>query len=133
MAFSELGHKVTVKNYFTPKDKYRDEKLEKMISKDIDAEAPDFVFTVNYSPVLSKVCHKKNTKYAAWTYDTPMDLPGPETMDNPCNYIFIFDHGEYVKYKDMGLDTVYYMPLASDFYRFFDSDFEKNAFQNTPK
>lgn len=133
MAFSELGHRVAVKNYFTPDDKYRDEKLEKMIAKDIDLEAPDFVFTVNYSPILSKVCHEKNVVYASWTYDTPMDLPGTDTMDNPNNYIFIFDHGEYVKYKNMGLDTVYYLPLASDFYRFFDSEFEKNAFENSPK
>lgn len=113
--FAELGFKVTVKNYFTPNDKYHDEKLEEMLSRDFVSEAPDFVFTVNYSPIVSRVCFEKRIKYAAWTYDTPMDLSGTETMDNDTNYIFIFDYGEYEKYKNLGFETVHYLPLASEF------------------
>jgi len=61
------------------------------------------------------VCYRNGIKYVSWTYDTPMNLRSTETMENPNNYIFIFDKGEYQKYKKIGLDTVYYLPLATDF------------------
>ncbi len=114
--FEELGCSVMVKNYNSPKDKFMDPELEEKLSKDIEFVNPDFVLTVNYSPIVSRACYKSNVRYAAWTYDTPMDIPNTDTMDNPTNHIFIFDHGEYIKYKNMGFDTVYYLPLASGFY-----------------
>ena len=113
--FEKYGYKVEKRDYFTPKDMYHDEKLEKMLQDDIKTGDYDFVFTINYSPIVSVVCCKNNLKYVCWTYDTPMNLISPETMDNPNNYIFIFDNGEYQKYKKLGLDTVYYLPLASGF------------------
>ncbi len=114
-SFRKTGYKVLEKDYFTPEDMYHDEKLEDMLSKDFRSYDYDFIFTVNYSPIVSRICHNLNCKYVSWTYDTPMDLISMETMDNPNNYIFIFDRGEYLKYKGLGLDTVYYLPLASGF------------------
>ncbi len=114
-AFKKSGYKVFEKNYYTPEDMYHDEKLEDMLSKDFKSEDYDFIFSVNYSPIVSQICYKLNIKYVSWTYDTPMDLISMETMDNPNNYIFVFDRGEYLKFKSQGLDTVYYLPLASGF------------------
>ncbi len=114
-AFEKSGYKIEEKNYYTPEDIYHDEKLEGLIQADICSNHYEFIFTVNYSPIVSSVCYKNNLKYVSWTYDTPMNLPSKETMDNPSNYIFIFDHGEYLKYKEEGLETVYYLPLATDF------------------
>ncbi|SEA43302.1 Glycosyl transferases group 1 [Oribacterium sp. KHPX15] len=114
-SFKEMGLKVIEKSYFTPKDMYHDEKLEEMLRKDFGSQNYDLIFTVNYSPIVSGVCYRLNIKYVSWTYDTPMDLSSMETMDNPNNYIFIFDRGEYLKYKNMGLDNVYYLPLATGF------------------
>ena len=113
--FNQYGYKVDQRDYFTPEDMYHDERLEKMLHSDIEAKDYDFVFTVNYHPIVSKVCLKNNMKYLSWTYDTPMDILSMETMDNPNNYICIFDNGEYQKYKKVGLDTVYYIPLATGF------------------
>ncbi len=113
--FEKLGCKVMVKDYNSPQDKFRDAELEEKLTKDIGASKPEFVFTVNYSPIVSRACYKSDVKYVAWTYDTPMDIPNTDTMDNPTNRIFIFDHGEFMKYKNMGLDTVYYLPLATGF------------------
>jgi len=115
-AFSELGCAVCIKDYFTPADKYHDAKLEMMLANDISAVKYDFIFTVNYSPIIADICYNHNVTYVSWTYDTPMDLYSTDTMDNPTNLIFIFDNGEYQKYKNIGLDTVYYLPLASDFF-----------------
>ncbi|OON86125.1 hypothetical protein BXO88_08725 [Oribacterium sp. C9] len=113
--FEKLGCRVVLKDYASPKDKFRDSELESRLSKDIKNVDPEFVFTVNYNPIVSRACYKSNVKYVAWTYDTPMDLPDTDTMDNPTNHIFIFDHGEYMKYRKLGLNTVYYLPLASGF------------------
>ncbi|WP_029202118.1 glycosyltransferase family protein [Oribacterium sp. NK2B42] len=114
-AFELSGYKVNERDYFTPEDIYHDDKLEGLIQTDIRSNHYDFIFTVNYSPIVSSICYKNNLRYVSWTYDTPMNLPSLETMDNPSNYNFIFDHGEYLKYKEEGLETVYYLPLATDF------------------
>lgn len=114
--FEKLGYKVILRDYESPDDKFNDPRLEEKLSRDIKNVDPAFVFTVNYNPIVSRACYKSNVKYAAWTYDTPMDLPGTETMELQTNHIFIFDHGEYQKYRNIGLDTVYYLPLASMFY-----------------
>ena len=114
-AFNNYGYRVEQRDYFTPEDIYHDDKLERILERDVRSAHYDFVFTVNYNPIISNVCHKNNTKYVSWTYDTPMNLRSTETMDNPNNYIFIFDNGEYQKYKKIGLDTVYYLPLATNF------------------
>ena len=113
--FEKLGHHVVMNSYNSPEDKFRDDKLEETLSKDIMKADPEFVFTVNYSPIVSRACYRSNVKYVAWTYDTPMDLPGTDSMELSTNHIFIFDHGEYLKYKNLGFDTVYYLPLASGF------------------
>lgn len=120
-SFTKMGFRVLEKNYFTPEDMYQDEKLENMLGNDFGSQDYDFIFTVNYSPIVSRICYKLNLKYVSWTYDTPMDLLSMETMDNPNNYIFIFDRGEYLKYKSKGLDTVYYLPLATGFTSVSDS------------
>ena len=114
-AFEKSGFKVVEKNYYTPESLYHDDKLEGLIQTDIRSNHYEFLFTVNYSPIVSSICYKNNLKYVSWTYDTPMNLLSKETMNNPTNYIFIFDHGEYLKYKEEGLETVYYLPLATDF------------------
>ncbi len=114
-SFEQFGFKVEERYYFTPEDIYHNEKLESLIQADIKSKDYEFIFTVNYSPIVSTLCYKNNRKYVSWTYDTPMNLHSLETMDNPSNYIFIFDYGEYKKYKESGLDTVYYLPLATDF------------------
>ncbi|ETP71833.1 hypothetical protein UYO_2222 [Lachnospiraceae bacterium JC7] len=117
--FEKLGYKVILKDYESPEDKFTDPELEDRLSKDILSMDPEFVFTVNYNPIVSRACYKSNVKYVAWTYDTPMDLPGTDTMELPTNHIFIFDHGEYQKYRNMGFETVYYLPLASVFHERF--------------
>lgn len=72
----------------------------------------DFVFTFNYSIVVSNCCNRHNIKYAAWVYDSPLVALYSYTITNPCNYIFLFDSAQYLELKNGGINTVYYMPLA---------------------
>ena len=35
-------------------------------------------------------------------------------MINDCNYVFLFDKTTYLKFKNAGISTVYYLPLAAN-------------------
>ncbi|WP_175494489.1 glycosyltransferase family protein [Oribacterium sp. WCC10] len=85
------------------------------MEKDIEDSSWDFIFTVNFCPLVSVVCHKLGVRYVSWTYDTPMNIERTDELCYPTSYIFIFDHAEYVKYRNQGMDNVYYLPLASGF------------------
>ena len=133
-AFKKFGFMVKENNYYIGNEISDEEKFERMLLSDLKSDNYDFVFTINYSPIVSKTCYKSNCKYVSWTYDTPMNLFSMETLDNPNNYVFIFDNAEYQKYKREGLDTVYYLPLAtgfaSDSYKIITYDYEVSFLGN---
>lgn len=72
----------------------------------------DFVFSFNYFPVVSNICKEYECKYVSWVYDSPYIHVYSYTVLNPCNYIFLFDYAVYKDLYDIGIRTVYYMPLA---------------------
>ena len=51
--------------------------------------------------IVSTNCQKLGIKYI-YSY----------TLMNPCNYVFIFDKQEYLKFKNSGINTVYYTTLS---------------------
>ena len=110
----KLGHKC-ITRFYPVKDRYHDEDFSFVINKDLAENEIDLVCTTNYYPVVSLPCKEKNIPYFSWVYDSPADLPSIETMDFPTNHIFFFSRYEYQHYKnDLGLDTVYYLPLAAN-------------------
>lgn len=86
--------------------------FDALFDSEAESEHYDFVFTFNYSVVLSNCCNRHNIKYVAWVYDSPLVALYSYTITNPCNYIFLFDSAQYLELKNGGIDTVYYMPLA---------------------
>lgn len=74
----------------------------------------DWVFTFNYSPLVSNACKRNNLKYLAWVYDMPLVSLFSYTIINPCNYVFVFDSALYQRFRNEGITTVYYMPLAAN-------------------
>lgn len=73
----------------------------------------DAVFSVNYFPVIAKVCNALHITYISWSYDSPLNIPDMETtLGFSTNYVFFFDRAEYEKYANMGFKTVYHMPLG---------------------
>ena len=90
------------------------EKFEKKFEKVLIKERPDFVFSFNFFPIISKVCNTVPVKYVSWVYDSPHISLYSYTLINPCNYIFIFDSKMYETYALQGIKTVYYLPLAAN-------------------
>lgn len=95
------------------KDIQSDPYFEKRVREMLKEDAFDAVFSVNFYPVLAKICNEVSIKYIAWSYDSPLkarDLE--ETMGLPGNYVFMFDREECKKWNRKGYHNVYHMPLA---------------------
>lgn len=88
------------------------EEFDRIFEQEISAADYDFVFTFNYSVVISQNCNRRGIKYISWIYDSPLVSLYSYTITNPCNYIFLFDSAQYLELKNGGINTVYYMPLA---------------------
>lgn len=80
----------------------------------------DLVFSVNFAPIVSKVCNIFKIKYISYGVDSPWYQLNSEAVKNPCNYIFLFDKVQYEKYKSANEGQIFYLPLASNS-RFFDT------------
>ena len=79
----------------------------------IDKNEYDAVLSVNYYPVISEACMKKDMKYIAWCYDNPLNVERiEETLNNPVNYVFLFDKMQFWNYAQKGFETVYHLPLG---------------------
>lgn len=74
----------------------------------------DFVFTVNYFGVISDTCEQAGIPYVSWSCDSPLISMYHESVFNGCNYIFLFDKSSYLFFKELGVEHIWYLPLAVD-------------------
>lgn len=86
----------------------------------------DILFSINYFPVLSEACKEAGIPYVSWTCDSPLLAMHHNSIFNDCNYIFVFDRSEYLKFQSLGVRHLYYLPLGTSFY-----PPEISAFQTT--
>ncbi len=94
-------------------DKNEDEKFIKWFTKTVECRCYDAVLSINYWPLLSRVCQEQGIKYIAWCYDNPLNVVRmEETLHNSVNYVFLFDRIQYAGYKKEGYKTVYHLPLG---------------------
>ena len=75
-------------------------------------EVPDFVFSVNYFPMVSGICNDEGLRYISWIYDAPYARLYSQTVLNPCNRVYVFDKELCLEFQNAGVDTVHYLPLA---------------------
>ncbi len=108
----KMGHHCTNVLYRQNVDKYNDRAFMERMERDLRSTHYDLVLTTNFWPVVSKVCKEKDIKYVSWFFDSPPNLPTAECMEYDCNRIYFFARADYEKYKAMGLENVYYLPLA---------------------
>ena len=91
-----------------------DEAFEKVLKERLTSVSYDMVFTVNYFAVISNICMELGIKYVSWTCDNPLISMYHESVFNDCNYIFTFDKTNYLEFKGMGVEHIWYLPLAVD-------------------
>lgn len=94
-------------------DKNSDEPFKKWFVDTVDSNEYDAVLSINYYPVISEACMKKEMKYIAWCYENPLNAERiEETINNPINYVFLFDKVQFWNYAQKGIETVYHLPLG---------------------
>lgn len=94
-------------------DKNHDPYFCRHFAEYIAADDYDAVFSVNFFPLVAKVCHDCNIKYLSWSYDNPLNVPNIEaTLDYETNYVFLFDRIQAAQYRNRGYNNVYHLPLA---------------------
>jgi spore maturation protein CgeB len=74
----------------------------------------EFVFTVNYFPLISNVCQELGILYVCWSCDNPLISMYHQSVFNDVNRIFLFDLTNVEEFKGMGVKNVYHLPLAVD-------------------
>ena len=110
-AFSDLGYEyVTVEQDLDHYDE--DPVFETKLADIIQKENCDMVFTVNYFALVTTVCMKIHIPYVVWTCDNPLISMYNQKVFQPCNYFFTFDQTNYLEFKGMGLENIWYLPLA---------------------
>lgn len=98
---------------FSPRTNRNDSAFEEDFELAIRSFSPQFVFSFNYFPVISKVCNSLEVIYVSWVYDNPLVSLYSYTLANPWNRVFLFDKQEYLFFKNNGIKTVFYLPLAA--------------------
>ncbi len=87
----------------------------------------DFVFSVNYFPLIATVCHDHDVPYVMWNCDSPMISMYHTSIFYPTNYLFLFDLSNVREFQAMGVEHVYHLPLAVNTKRL-DSLFKNQAY-----
>ena len=68
--------------------------------------------SVNFFPLVAKLCKKHSIKYLSWCYDSPLEERLKDYFSYETNYIFLFDRIEVESYRAEGYSQVFHLPLA---------------------
>lgn len=106
-----LGHVCKTVYYHFP-DKYQDDFFCRRFSRYLEEDHYDAVMSVNFFPLVAKLCSKYHIKYLSWCYDSPLEDQLSQYFSYETNYIFLFDRLEAAQYQASGYSQIFHMPLA---------------------
>lgn len=93
-------------------DFYQDAFFEYKLKEQLALETYDCVFSVNFFPIIAKLCYEHHLKYLSWTYDSPLDFSQKEYYLYETNYLFLFDRVDAENIISLGAQNVFHLPLA---------------------
>lgn len=73
-----------------------------------------YCFSLNFIPIVSRVCQIFHISYVSWSVDCPEFMLFSKTLSNSCNYIFLFDKDMVQKFSPRNPGHVFYMPLGTN-------------------
>lgn len=112
--FLQLNHNVDYITHPFESVDYDQEYLNILAEKLLNTHY-DCVFSVNFIPIISRVCNLFKTPYICWTSDSPCFQLFSDAIKNPWNRIFLFDRSQYQKFRSLNPSCIYYMPLGCDY------------------
>lgn len=113
-AFRQLGYQLEELKETDEFDYDYDRNYLEKLSSRLQERAYTYVFSVNFIPVISKVCNIFKTIYICWVVDNPSFPLFSDAIHNPCNRIFMFDYSQYEKFYPQNPQYIFHLPLASD-------------------
>lgn len=112
-AFKNKGYEIVSFDFCAYKDDKVNPEGSSLLVQKLLSETFDYCFSFNYFPVAAVACKACKIKYVSWTFDSPYVFLYSDTIKYETNYAFVFDSSEVMNLKALGIDTVYYLPLAS--------------------
>lgn len=82
--------------------------------KQIEEFRPDAVFSINFFPMLSKLCHIYGLIYIAQSVDCPVMELFDKALLYDTNRIFLFDKAQYMMLHPYNPGCIFYLPLGSN-------------------
>lgn len=111
-AFTQMGIEYDIL-FFQQQDWEKDEGLGRAIEQKIEGKNYTMVFSINYAPIISRICEENHILYVSWVYDAPIHIRNLSTLKNSYNRIFFFDRMQAEHFKKDGV-CAFHMPLAGD-------------------
>ncbi len=74
----------------------------------------DCVLSVNFQPIIARVCKVFKLPYVSWTVDCPSFTLYSETVSYPTNRIFLLDKMQVEKFSPLNPDNIFHLPMACD-------------------
>ena len=113
-AMYELGYTVSEERTEMTNKQVEPGQVIANVSKMLDAEAYDCVFSINFYPVLAEICNIYHIRYVCWTVDSPVLELYSDSLRHPWNRVFLFDYAQYQEFVEVNPEKIFYMPLATN-------------------
>jgi spore maturation protein CgeB len=76
---------------------------------------PTYLFTINFSKVVSEISEILNIPYISWTVDTPAySLYNSTNLQKKLNLFFVYDEKVVLDLKKRGINNIFYLPVAAN-------------------
>lgn len=119
-AFGNLGYDIIpFKEKYTNKD-LDTEYIQKLADAILSISDIEYVFSVNYIPIIAKTCTITKTIYLSWVVDSPCYTLYSKSLTSPYCHTFLFDYSLYEKYSAYFPNNVHYLALGGDI-EFYDA------------
>lgn len=86
-------------------------KLSEFLQKQADV---DFVFSVNFIPIIAKVCNIHKIYYLSYTVDSPCMTLYSKSVLSPYVKAFVLDYELYMQHAKYAPENVFYLSLGAD-------------------
>ena len=108
-----VSHGHLVDTFFYPiKDRLNDPTFCEQFEAKFKSKNFDFVFSVNFFPLVAKICNDRNLPYLSWSYDSPLSEDLIPYFNFDTNIICLFDYEEVRRFNAKGYSNVHHVPLA---------------------
>lgn len=113
-AFTRLGHEIILFNEVCSNMDLDKNYINALFNFYNTQNEIDFIFSVNYIPIISMTSKVLRLPYLCWIMDSPALPLYSNTLANENNHVFIFDAKLAQKFQVLYPDNVYHLPLGCD-------------------